>query len=144
MNPSIIVPDLAVWAILDGILAPQPLWPPYRVGVPGGRDHGQRSRIGILITTLSCNTSAYSVGDMSTHLPPILLIKGLAMLTFLRGPGHYSALSSVPPPSEEKNWVLLNRILLKTQLFSSSWWKFSSLTVCPRFYLLIRFGKMPF
>lgn len=104
----------------------------------------ERSRIGILISTLSCNTSAYSVGDMSTHLPPILLIKGLAILTFLRGPGHYSVLSSVPPPSEEKKWVLLNRVLLKTQLFSSSWWKFSSLTVCPWFYLLIRFGNCLF
>lgn len=46
MNPARMVPaDLAVWAIMNDILAPGPSWPPFRQGVPGGRDHAQ---VGIL------------------------------------------------------------------------------------------------
>lgn len=37
--------DLAVWAIMNGILAPGPSWPPFGQGVPGGRDHAP---VGIL------------------------------------------------------------------------------------------------
>lgn len=46
-----ILPEWSVtwlWAIWGGILTPWPSWPPFRQVMPGGRDHGQKSRVSIL------------------------------------------------------------------------------------------------